>query len=383
MPVPRLRADRVDQREDRPARSGACWRPRSTSGASAASAIPTGELNRLIAAAARPHAAADGQAAAGRRSSTRPRSPSRRRRSCSSPATPAASTSATGATSRTGCASPSGSTGRRSAWSSASGPRSSSSAASASRRASRRRRQAVAVALGGGLAATTHRPMTAGARTGSGAVAVVGAGAWGTTLAALLAAREPVTLLVRTRPETAERDRRDERGTSARLPGIDLPPPDPGHRRSRGAARRPRPGRLRGAVAAPAGDGRARRRRRSPPSADLLSVVKGLEHGTLLRMTRGHRRCRRVRADADRGAVGPEPRARDRARPAGVGGRRGRGPRARARGSSSGSARREFRLYVNRDVLGVELVRRAEEHHRDRRRRGRPARASATTARPA
>src|SRR4029077_281972 len=52
-------------------------------------------------------------------------------------------------------------------------------------------------------------------------VAVVGAGAWGTTLAAILAQREPVTLLCHS-PETAARIR-DERRNEARLPVIDLP----------------------------------------------------------------------------------------------------------------------------------------------------------------
>ena len=52
-------------------------------------------------------------------------------------------------------------------------------------------------------------------------VAVVGAGAWGTTLAAILAKREPVVLVTHRAEVAAEIDRshRNER----RLPGIDLP----------------------------------------------------------------------------------------------------------------------------------------------------------------
>ncbi|HEX2626463.1 MAG TPA: hypothetical protein VHL56_06120, partial [Candidatus Limnocylindrales bacterium] len=52
-------------------------------------------------------------------------------------------------------------------------------------------------------------------------VAVVGAGAWGTTLAILVAQQEPVLLLARSQAEAAvmERDRSNER----RLPGIPLP----------------------------------------------------------------------------------------------------------------------------------------------------------------
>jgi glycerol-3-phosphate dehydrogenase (NAD(P)+) len=52
-------------------------------------------------------------------------------------------------------------------------------------------------------------------------VAVVGAGAWGTTLAKVIASGEPVTLLCRS-PEVADeiaRTRRNQR----RLPDIDLP----------------------------------------------------------------------------------------------------------------------------------------------------------------
>ncbi len=53
-------------------------------------------------------------------------------------------------------------------------------------------------------------------------VAVVGAGAWGTTLARLVARIEPVTLLCHS-PETAARIAETGRN-EARLPGVDLPP---------------------------------------------------------------------------------------------------------------------------------------------------------------
>ena len=62
---------------------------------------------------------------------------------------------------------------------------------------------------------------SASSKDGPARVAVVGAGAWGTTLAGILAQREPVTLLCHS-PETAARIR-DERRNEARLPGIDLP----------------------------------------------------------------------------------------------------------------------------------------------------------------
>ena len=53
-------------------------------------------------------------------------------------------------------------------------------------------------------------------------VAVVGAGAWGTTLARVVARTEPVTLLCHS-PATAARIAATGRN-EARLPGIDLPP---------------------------------------------------------------------------------------------------------------------------------------------------------------
>src|SRR4051812_39041815 len=52
-------------------------------------------------------------------------------------------------------------------------------------------------------------------------VAVIGAGAWGTTLARVVARKEPVTLLSHS-PETAARIAATGRN-DARLPGIDLP----------------------------------------------------------------------------------------------------------------------------------------------------------------
>jgi glycerol-3-phosphate dehydrogenase (NAD(P)+) len=56
----------------------------------------------------------------------------------------------------------------------------------------------------------------------SGRVVVVGAGSWGTTIARLLAGKEPVTLWARS-PELAERLEHD-RENARYLPGIPLPP---------------------------------------------------------------------------------------------------------------------------------------------------------------
>jgi len=112
-------------------------------------------------------------------------------------------------------------------------------------------------------------------------VAVVGSGAWGTTLALLIGRSEPVSLLCHS-SETAARlttERRNER----RLPGIDLPAAivpaaDPSVLASADLV----------ILAVPSTHLREMTGRVAvhiAPSADVLSVVKGLETGTLLRMS--------------------------------------------------------------------------------------------------
>ena len=182
-------------------------------------------------------------------------------------------------------------------------------------------------------------------------VAVVGAGAWGTTLAGILAQREPVTLLCHS-PETAARIR-DERRNEARLPGIDLPAnlratADPAALAAATdlvvfAVPSAHVREMVGAVA-----------QHVPASADLLSVVKGMERGTHARMT-----------DVIAQAGGFSPR-----RIAALSGPNLALEIARKLPASAVVAaedvdlaariqerlgRRRFRLYVNRDVLGVEL----------------------------
>jgi glycerol-3-phosphate dehydrogenase (NAD(P)+) len=182
-------------------------------------------------------------------------------------------------------------------------------------------------------------------------VAVVGAGAWGTTLAILVAQQEPVLLLARSQAEAAvmERDRSNER----RLPGIPLPA------RVRVTAD--------GAELAVATDlvifavpsahlreTASEVRDHLTATADVLSVVKGLEHGTLLRMTE---------VIADSAGVAPE-------RIAALSGPNlaseiANGLPASAVIASQDAAlgdrivqrlsRRAFRLYTNPDVVGVEL----------------------------
>jgi len=186
---------------------------------------------------------------------------------------------------------------------------------------------------------------------GAPRVAVVGAGAWGTTLATIVARREPV-LLICHRPEVADEinaTRRNER----RLPGIDLP---------EALTATADPARLAEAhdlviFAAPSSHLRAVVQESAPnvpPNADVLSVVKGLERGSLLRMSE---------VIAEAGGIDP-------ARIAALSGpnlaseiAQGLPASAVVAAEDLGLAtriaerlgRREFRLYVNRDILGVEL----------------------------
>ncbi len=182
-------------------------------------------------------------------------------------------------------------------------------------------------------------------------VAVVGAGAWGTTLAMLVARSEAVTLLCRSADVAAEirASGRNER----RLPGIDLPGnlvPTADARDLRGATdliifATPST-HLRTVAAGVAGD--------VPASADLVTVVKGLEQDTLLPMST---------VLAQGGGFAP-------GRIAALSGPNlamevARGLPASAVVAATDPAlaarvvarlsRREFRLYVNADLLGVEL----------------------------
>jgi glycerol-3-phosphate dehydrogenase (NAD(P)+) len=194
-----------------------------------------------------------------------------------------------------------------------------------------------------------------GSRAGFGdapaRVAIVGAGAWGTTLAAIVAQREPVILLCHS-PETAARIR-DTRRNEARLPGIDLPA---------GIRATSDPSAIAGAsdlvvFAVPSAHLRETVGLVAPfiaPGADLLTVVKGIERGTHLRMSE---------VIADAGGI-------DQRRIAALSGPNLAIEIARRLPASAvvaaedvalatriqeRLARRRFRLYVNRDVLGVEL----------------------------
>jgi glycerol-3-phosphate dehydrogenase (NAD(P)+) len=183
-------------------------------------------------------------------------------------------------------------------------------------------------------------------------VAVVGSGAWGTTLSIVIGRSEPVVLLSHSE-ETASllaSTRRNER----RLPGVELP---------KQVVMSADPAALASAsdlvvIAVPSAHVREMLERigpRIPLSADVLSVVKGLENGTLLRMTQ---------VIAEAGGIAP-------ARIAALSGPNlaleiARGLPASAVVASEDPTlgdrvverlgRREFRLYTNPDVLGVEIA---------------------------
>ncbi|MFL5755133.1 MAG: NAD(P)H-dependent glycerol-3-phosphate dehydrogenase [Chloroflexota bacterium] len=181
-------------------------------------------------------------------------------------------------------------------------------------------------------------------------VAVVGAGAWGTALAAVLAQREPVALVARSE-STAARILASRRN-DARLPGIDLSPDilptaDAAVLRDADLVVFAVPSaHLRDTVSTVARD--------IPSTGDVLSVVKGLERGTLLRMTEVIAEAGHVQAERIAALSGPNLAleiARGLPASAVVAAR----DEALAVRIVDRVGRREFRLYVNADVLGVEL----------------------------
>jgi glycerol-3-phosphate dehydrogenase (NAD(P)+) len=182
-------------------------------------------------------------------------------------------------------------------------------------------------------------------------VGVIGAGAWGTTLAIHLAAgQRPVTLWAHS-PERRE-ELEQHRENPRYLPGHRFPP---NVRVATEESYLSEPHRLY-VVAVPSAHLRAVMRSLAPalyPRADLLSVVKGIEAGTQLRMSEVIAQevpGRRVAA-----LSGPNL-AREVAehRPAGsvvACGEPGLGPELAAMLSSD-----SFRVYTNPDIVGVELA---------------------------
>jgi glycerol-3-phosphate dehydrogenase (NAD(P)+) len=182
-------------------------------------------------------------------------------------------------------------------------------------------------------------------------VAVVGAGAWGTTLARLVARVEPVTLLCHS-PETAARIVATGRN-EPRLPGVDLPPT---------VVATADPPALRYAVdlvifAAPSAHLRetvAEARPHLVATADILSVVKGLERETLLRMSEVIAEAAGVPVERVAALSGPNL-AAEIARNLPASSVVAAADLALAGRIVDRLARRRFRLYVNEDILGVEL----------------------------
>jgi glycerol-3-phosphate dehydrogenase (NAD(P)+) len=180
---------------------------------------------------------------------------------------------------------------------------------------------------------------------------VVGSGAWGTTLALLVARVEPVLLWCHS-PETAARIA-ETRRNEPRLPGIELPrtiivtADDAAVASASDLV----------IVAVPSAHVRATLERLAPfipGSADVLSVAKGLERGSLLRMTEviaeaGSIEPRRIAALSGPN-LAQEVAQRLPASAVVASTDSGLGERIAAR-----LARRRFRLYTNPDVLGVEL----------------------------
>ena len=182
-------------------------------------------------------------------------------------------------------------------------------------------------------------------------IAVVGAGAWGTTLARVVAQVEPVTLLCHS-PESAARIA-ETRRNEARLPGVDLPT---------SVLASADPVALLDATdlvifAAPSAHLRATVASVAPflaPGADLLSVVKGLENGTLLRMSEVIAEASGVPVGRIAALSGPNL-AAEVARNLPASAVVAAADLVLAERVVARLARRRFRLYVNEDILGVEL----------------------------
>ncbi len=186
---------------------------------------------------------------------------------------------------------------------------------------------------------------------GSASVAVVGTGAWGTTLALIVARNEPVILLSHS-AATAEHIAKT-RLNEKRLSGMELPPnvfvtADPG---------------MLGLasdlviVAVPSAHLRemmGRVGRHVPATADVLSVVKGLESGTLYRMTEVIAEAGDIDASRIAALSGPNL-AMEIARKLPASAVVAAEDAAVAERIATRLSRREFRLYTNPDLLGVEL----------------------------
>jgi glycerol-3-phosphate dehydrogenase (NAD(P)+) len=184
-----------------------------------------------------------------------------------------------------------------------------------------------------------------------GRVAVIGSGAWGTTLAIGIARRESVTLLSHS-PETAARIA-SERRNELRLPGVAIP--DAVAVTADAAA-------LAAAedlviFAVPSAHLRAVASAVGPhisASADVLSVAKGLEPGTLLRMSEVIAEAAGIDAARIASLSGPNL-ALEIARGLPASAVVAATDAALAERIQARLGSRTFRLYVNADLVGVEL----------------------------
>lgn len=181
-------------------------------------------------------------------------------------------------------------------------------------------------------------------------VAVVGSGAWGTTLAILVAKLEPAVLLARSAPAAASLVA--DRANARRLPGIPFPA------RLEVSADPVVLGPAELVVfAVPSTHLRAEVERVAaaiPASADLVSVVKGLEGGTLLRMSQVIAEAGPFEPDRIAALSGPNL-ALEIARGLPASAVVAAEDEALAARVQARLGRRRFRLYVNSDLIGVEL----------------------------
>ena len=181
--------------------------------------------------------------------------------------------------------------------------------------------------------------------------AIIGAGQWGTTLAIHLAQKGPVTLLARNEEQAAELA--VQRENRRYLPGHPLPAEveisgDPSS--VAGASELV-------VFAVPAAAMRETARRVGsdlPPDAVLLSVAKGLEQGTLARMTQILEAEIPLAGDRVAAMSGPNL-ALEIARGLPAGSVVGAEREEVSLLVQSVVGTRSFRLYRNRDVIGVEL----------------------------
>ncbi len=183
-------------------------------------------------------------------------------------------------------------------------------------------------------------------------VAVVGAGGWGTTLALLLAARGPVTLLARDPAVAAQIA--TERVNARHLPGVQLPP---------AISVTADEALLAGAtglvvLAVPSRHVRTTVRRiadRLPGGAIVLSVAKGIEHGTLARMSEVVAQEAPATAGRIAALSGPNL-APEIARGLPASSVVGCPDETVGAAVVARLGSRSFRLYTNRDIVGVELA---------------------------